>query len=102
MTALGMAVPLLLLVGFAAQPSPQAPQPYRIAVNVDLVALNATVQDRHGRFVSDLREQDFEVYEDGVRQSLRLFQNEDVPVAVGLVVDHSGSMRPKSSHVMAA
>jgi len=92
----------LLLVGFAGQSSPQAPQPFRIAVNVDLVVLNATVQDRKGRFASDLNEQDFEIFEDGVRQSVRLFRHEDIPVAVGLVVDHSGSMVPKLQNVMAA
>ena len=34
-----------------------------IAVNVDLVVLHATVRDRQGRVASDLREQDFEIYE---------------------------------------
>ncbi len=75
---------------------------YRITVNVDLVVLNATVRYRKGGFASDLREQDFEVYEDGVRQSIRLFRHEDVPVTVGLVVDHSGSMRRKLTEVIAA
>jgi Ca-activated chloride channel homolog len=94
--------PLLLLLGFAGPAVPQASEPYRLAVNVDLVVLSATVLDRKDRPVSDLREQDFEIYEDGVRQATRLFRHEDIPVAVGLVVDHSGSMRPKLSHVMAA
>jgi Ca-activated chloride channel family protein len=76
--------------------------PYRISVDVHLVALQATVHDRQGRFVSDLSERDFEVYEDGIRQSIRLFRHEDVPVTVGLVVDHSGSMRAKLKEVTAA
>jgi Ca-activated chloride channel homolog len=80
----------------------QAAGPYHISVNVHLVVLNATVRDARGRIASDLREQDFEVYEDGVRQSIRLFQHEDIPVTVGLVVDHSGSMRPKLTQVIAA
>jgi VWFA-related protein len=80
----------------------QDPESYRIAVDVDLVVLHPTVRDRKGRFVSDLREQDFEVYEDGVRQAIRLFQYEDTPVTVGLVVDHSRSMRPKLGQVTAA
>lgn len=80
----------------------QGRESYRIAVDVDLVVLHATVRDREGHIVSDLREQDLEVYENGVKQSLRLFQYEDTPVTVGLVVDHSGSMRPKLSHVVAA
>jgi len=76
--------------------------PYRISVDVRLVALQAVVHDRQGRFVSDLSERDFEIYEDGVRQSIRLFRHEDVPVTVGLVVDHSGSMRTKLTEVIAA
>jgi len=64
--------------------------------------LPTTVRDGQGRLVSDLRKQDFEVYEDGVLQRLRLFRHEDVPVTVGLVVDHSGSMQPKLAEVTAA
>jgi Ca-activated chloride channel family protein len=96
---------MLFLTGLVRNAEPQA-QPsgddYRLSVSVDLVELQATVHDRHGGHVADLREQDFEVYEDGVRQSIRLFRHEDVPVAVGLVVDHSGSMRQKLPEVIAA
>jgi VWFA-related protein len=80
----------------------QDPESYHIAVDVDLVVLHATVRDRKGRVVPDLRQQDLEVYEDGVRQSIRLFKYEDIPVTVGLVVDHSGSMRPKLPQVIYA
>jgi VWFA-related protein len=80
----------------------QDPQTYQLSVNVDLVVLNATVRDQRGRAASDLREQDFEIFEDGVRQSIRLFRHEDIPVAVGLVIYHSGSMRPKLASVTAA
>lgn len=108
--AKALALPVLLLIvlgGYAGhQVSPagsgQDTGPYRISVNVDLVVLHATVCDRQGRFVSSLREQDFEVYEDGVRQRTRLFLHEDIPVTVGLVVDHSGSMGPKLAEVTAA
>jgi Ca-activated chloride channel homolog len=78
------------------------PGPYQVSVHVDLVLLNAAVQDRKGASVSDLRQEDFEVYEDGVRQTIRLFRHEDIPVTVGLVVDHSGSMRSKMTEVIAA
>jgi VWFA-related protein len=81
---------------------PPSSDDFKLLVRVDLVALQATVQTPKGAFVSDLREQDFEVYEDGVRQAIRVFRHEDVPVTVGLVIDHSGSMRPKLSHVMTA
>ncbi len=90
---------LICAVGAAA---PQAPPPFRISVDVNLVVLNATVSDRVGRSASDLRMQDFSVYEDGVRQDIRLFRHDDIPVTVGLVVDHSGSMRHKLAEVIAA
>jgi VWFA-related protein len=92
----------LLLIGLAPVLAAQAPAPYQISVNVHLVVLNASVRDAKGRVVPELREQDFQVYEDGVRQDIRLFLHEDIPVTVGLVVDHSGSMRPKLQHVIAA
>src|SRR5687768_9250512 len=94
---------VLLLLGFTGNTQTQvSPESFQISVNVDLVVLHPTVRDRKGGFVSDLRERDFEVYEDRVRQAIRLFRNEDLPVTVGLVVDHSGSMRPKLTSVLAA
>lgn len=97
----------IALGGYAGQQfSPPSSGPdsgsYGISVDVDLVVLHATVSDRKGGFVSDLRDQDFEIYEDGVPQRIRLFRHEDIPVTVGLVVDHSGSMRPKIAEVTAA
>jgi VWFA-related protein len=87
----------MAVVGYAGQ------QPdFRILVDVNLVVLQATVTDKQGGVVSDLGEQAFEVYEDGVRQSIRLFRNEDIPVTVGLVIDHSTTMRPKLAEVSAA
>jgi VWFA-related protein len=77
-------------------------KPYRFSTNVNLVVLNATVRDKRGWFVSDLAQSDFQVYEDGVAQAIRLFRHEDIPVTVGLVVDHSGSMWPKLAEVIAA
>ena len=73
-----------------------------ISVNVELVMLQATVRDSKGRFTSGLQKQNFRVYENGQLQTIALFQHEDVPVAVGLVVDNSGSMREKRSDVAAA
>jgi Ca-activated chloride channel family protein len=108
--AIAAILPLLLLNTLVGDAEPQAPlsidgqasRPYRVSVNIDLVVLHATVHDRKGRSASDLREQDFAVYEDGIPQSIRLFRNEDIPVTLGLVVDHSGSMRRKLTDVIAA
>src|SRR5215210_2003827 len=93
---------LPILAGLAAGGASQEAHPLKLPVDVHLVVLQATVRDSKGRLVPELREENFEVYEDGVRQSLRLFLHEDIPVTVGLVVDHSGSMRPKLAHVAAA
>ncbi len=106
--ALAFLVVLLIALGGAAQaqvaPASAAPEAesFRVSVNVDLVVVHATVRDRNGRVVTDLRKEQFEVYEDGVRQAVRVFKHEDIPVTVGLVVDHSGSMRGKLADVVAA
>ncbi len=71
-------------------------------VDANLVVLHVTVADHHGRVVRDLPKTAFQVYEDGVPQNLTLFRHEDTPVAVGLVVDNSGSMRRKLPEVVAA
>lgn len=75
---------------------------YTIKVNVDMVVLGATVQDRKNALVSGLGKDNFQVYEDGVLQPIKYFSHEDIPVTVGLVVDNSGSMRPKRRDVIAA
>ena len=104
-----VALPALLLValvGYAGQQAPPGQEPdagpFRVSVDVALVVLHATVTGRQGGFVSDLGEQDFAVSENGVPQRIRLFKNEDIPVTVGLVVDHSTTMRPKLAEVTAA
>jgi len=66
------------------------------------VVLHATVQNRNGILVSGLGKDNFQVYEDGVLQQIDYFSHEDIPVTVGLVVDNSGSMRPKRPEVIAA
>jgi VWFA-related protein len=104
-----LVLPVLLfaLSGFAAaQVAPSAngrdQEDLRFSVELDLVVLQATVHDRAGHTVSGLGEHDFEVYQDGALQPIRLFRHEDAPVTIGLVVDHSGSMREKLREVTAA
>ena len=95
-------IPVLFLIGLVSSTEAQVSEPFQISVNVNLVVLNPTVRDPKGGFVSDLREGDFQVNEDGVRQSIKVFRHEDIPVTVGLVVDHSGSMKPKLADVITA
>ena len=75
---------------------------YTISVNVDVVVLHATTQDRHGNLVSGLGKTNFRIYEDGVLQTIKYFSHEDIPVTVGLVIDNSGSMGSKRADVIAA
>lgn len=104
--AVVLPVLLFILSGFAAsqvvQPSHDRDQEnFRISVDVDLVVLQATVRDREGHTVMELGQQDFQAFEDGRLQAIRLFRHEDTPVTVGLVIDHSGSMREKLADVTA-
>jgi Ca-activated chloride channel homolog len=73
-----------------------------IKINVELVVLHATVQNSNLIPVSGLGKADFQVYEDGVLQEIESFSHEDIPVTVGLVIDNSGSMRPKRAEVITA
>jgi len=75
---------------------------YVFSAKIDLVVLHATVRDGKGWLVADLTQPDFKLYEDAAPQTIKLFRHEDIPVTVGLVVDHSGSMRPKLPNVIAA
>jgi VWFA-related protein len=69
---------------------------------VDEVLLHATVVDDKQRIVTSLDKGDFNVFEDGRQQTITSFRHEDIPVAMGIVVDNSGSMREKRQKVNAA
>ena len=98
---------LIVLPGVARPQEISPPQSrqgdqYTISVSVDMVVLNATVRNRNGVLVSGLGKGDFQVYEDGVLQQVESSSHDDIPVTVGLVVDNSGSMRPKRPEVISA
>jgi len=69
---------------------------------VDEVTLHATVVDDKNHLVTGLEKADFTVYEDGKPQKITSFRHEDIPVAMGIVIDNSGSMRDKRPAVNAA
>jgi Ca-activated chloride channel homolog len=80
--------------------SPQEPS-FRSGSS-ELVVLPVAVKDKQGRFVADLTTDQFAIFDNGRRVPIDLFTSEDTPVTVGLVVDASGSMRPKIGEVVAA
>ena len=63
------------------------------------VVLHATVVDDRNRLVTTLQRPDFTVLENGQPQQIRQFKREDYPVAMGIVIDNSGSMREKRQEV---
>jgi len=79
------------------QASPQVSQKNQtIKVDVDLTLVNATVLERlHGRIVTDLKVDDFEVWEDKIQQSIEYFSEEDAAISLGVIFDVSGSMKEK-------
>lgn len=73
-----------------------------IRISVELVVLHATVLNDDHLPVAGLDKAAFQIYENGVQQEIESFSHEDIPVTVGLVIDNSGSMRPKRTEVIAA
>ena len=71
---------------------------YVLHTDVEEVVLNCTVLDG-SRLVQGLTRDNFEIFEDGVKQSLISFQHTDLPVSIALVVDNSGSMSRKRPSV---
>ena len=90
---IGMAmVGAALLLAIASAQEPAKPQESVFRSATRTVAVYATVSDAQGRLVPDLTREDFEVYDDGKRQELTLFENGSQPITVVLLLDRSGSM----------
>ena len=82
---------LLLFASGAPLSAQQAP---KISVESNIVTVFATVRDKHGQIVSDLTKDDFSLDEDGRPQTITYFARQnDLPLAVGLLVDTSLSQR---------
>jgi VWFA-related protein len=72
------------------------PDDQTISVQVDLVNILFTVADKKGKFVTNLRKEDFKVYEDERPQTIDRFSSEtNLPLTIALLVDTSGSIRDK-------
>src|SRR5947199_6685087 len=72
---------------------------YTLSVDVDLAVFNITVLDSAHRPVTGLATANFHVFEDGREEKIKIFQPEDTPATVGLLIDNSGSMTSKHSEV---
>lgn len=75
-------------------PAPAANQPSNIKVQVNEVIVPVTVTDEKGRFVSDLDQKDFRIFDEGKEQHIEFFTRErSQPVVVGFLVDLSNASR---------
>jgi len=74
----------------------------RIRVDSSLVLIPVDVTTAIGTTVTDMRKEDFRVYEDNVEQRVTTFALEDAPVSVGVLFDASGSMRGRMHEAAAA
>ncbi len=98
----------ILLCALAAIPlsaqskGSQPEEPTIFRADTRLVVLHATVVDKNGKFVTNLPQSAFHVFENNVEQPIKKLIREDVPVSMGLIVDNSGSMRTKRGRVEAS
>ncbi len=96
-------VSTIAVLGWAVSAGPTGSQEqvqedrYQFRVTVDLISLNVTVTDARSRFITELLQKDFAVYEDGISQEVSIFSQEDLPIRMLLLVDTSASMDEKMS-----
>ena len=90
----GIVALLALTVPLGAQQQTQQPSP-AFRSTVDIVSLSVTVTDGTNKYVTDLEQGDFSVFEDGVKQDISFFTRRVQPVALSLVLDSSASMEEK-------
>jgi Ca-activated chloride channel family protein len=79
--------------GQEGQPPPRQQPSFR--GGVELVSLNVTVTDGSQKYVTDLSQDDFNVFEDGVKQDVSFFSRTNLPIALALLLDTSASMETK-------
>jgi Ca-activated chloride channel homolog len=92
-----MLIPIVVCVAHVAA---QDPTPV-FKSQSDIVQLHVNVFDGHSDAVPALTQENFLIFEDGRNQPITFFSSEDVPVAVGLVLDNSSSMIAKGKMVLA-
>jgi VWFA-related protein len=87
---------LLVAAGATGLVARQEP---RFRGGANMVSVYATVVESGGRLVTDLRESDFEVYDNGVRQDITVFASDLQPITIVVMLDRSGSMKPHFERV---
>ena len=93
---------LLVLASGSALRAQGPPRPPVFGTGIEVINLNVSVTDARGRYITDLTKNDFAVFEDGVRQELSIFNHEDIPISLVLMLDTSASMDEKLPTARAA
>jgi VWFA-related protein len=90
-----------LLAQNRSQPQKQEKQDDEGTLRIETleVQLPISVLDKEGRPVDGLKQENFQIFEDKVQQTIKTFRHEDIPLSLGLVIDNSGSMRNKRERV---
>jgi len=73
-----------------------------IRVDTTLVSLPVSVMDRDGKFIPNLRKENFRIWENGVEQQVAYFASTDKPFTVALVIDTSGSTKNRLEDIQDA
>jgi Ca-activated chloride channel family protein len=81
---------------------PAQDQPSFRGASSELVVLPVVVTDKQNRYISDLAQDRFAVFDNGRKMPIELFTNEDAPATIGLIIDASSSMRTKLGEVLAS
>ena len=89
------AVAVLIVACLGAALAAQQRQPPKIRSGIDLVSLSVSVIDAGGKYVTELAQEDFEVFEDGAKQSISFFSRKQQPIALAILLDTSNSMEEK-------
>jgi Ca-activated chloride channel homolog len=82
-------------------PTPSSRAPI-FGVEIEVINLTVSVTDSRSRYVTDLKNDDFAVFEDGIKQDLSIFRHEDIPISLVLVIDTSASMDEKLGQAQTA
>ncbi len=92
----------VVAAGARGQAPPAQGQPPAFRSSVDLVSLTVTATDQAGRYITDMGQDDFEVFEDGAKQDISFFAQTNLPLAVSVLLDTSASMEDKMATVQTA
>ena len=93
----------------APQPTPpdkptsvQEPAEEVLRIDTNLVPVPVSVLDRDGRFIADLRREDFQLFEEGKEQTIAFFATVEQPFSVVLLIDTSPSTRDRRNEIREA